>query len=106
MEAALPWAARTLKRVAGRVVWHDRDRKVQMLLAFGRTEAGGAVDIARAAESSHSSELRDHLERHCADENRHAEMFRTRAREVFREEDEGNDPPWSPGIDFVSLAAD
>jgi rubrerythrin len=87
----------------GSFVWRRRQRTVQTLLGFARTEAGGAVDIARAAAATTTPELRRHLLRHAADEARHAEMFRRRAREVFGS---SNLPlPESGGIDLAPAAS-
>jgi hypothetical protein len=75
--------SRTLKTITGTFVWRGEHRRVQLLLSFARTEAGSAVDIARAAHGIASPELTAHLRRHVADEDRHAALFRRRAREVF-----------------------
>ena len=95
----------TLKRIAGARVWRNEQRKVQTLLSFARTEAGGAVDIARAAHAIENPDLKKHLLRHVADEDRHAEMFRRRAREVFGNPDGQTPRPDSVSPDLVPAAS-
>ena len=68
-----------------RPTWADPIRTIRTLESFGRTEADGARDIAAAARRVGDAELRGHLERHAADELRHAEMFRVRAAELRSE---------------------
>lgn len=65
--------------------WSDPVRTVRTLESFSRTEADGARDIAAAARRVVDEELRGHLERHAADELRHAEMFRVRAAQLRAE---------------------
>ena len=93
------------KRLGARMIWRNRARKVQTLLRFARTEAGGAVDIARAAAEIRRPDLNRHLVRHVDDEERHAEMFRQRAREVFGDPDGRTPVPDSPGPDLAPAAA-
>lgn len=93
--------ARSIKSITGSFVWGHRRRTVQMLLAFARTEAGGAVDISRAAQQTRDDELRRHFVRHAADEERHAEMFRTRARDVFGSAEGTMPQPEPVGVDLL-----
>jgi hypothetical protein len=67
---------------AQRALWSEPSRKLRTLESFARTEADGGRDIAAAARRAQDEELRAHLERHAADEVRHAELFRSRAREL------------------------
>ncbi len=97
--------SRTFKTISGTYVWRNRHRKVQTFLSFARTEAGGAVDIARAAHAVDDPDLKKHLLRHVADEDRHAEMFRRRAREVFGNPDGQTPLPESLSQDLVPLAS-
>jgi hypothetical protein len=62
-----------------RAVWADPGRKLRTLESFSKTEADGGRDIRSAARKASDPELRMHLERHAADEVRHAQMFRERA---------------------------
>jgi bacterioferritin (cytochrome b1) len=62
-----------------RAVWSDPVRKLRTLESFANTEADGGRDIAAAARGASDPELRAHLTRHAADENRHAQMFHQRA---------------------------
>ena len=76
-----------------------------MLLRFSRTEAGGAVDIARAANAIVRPELKGHLVRHTADEVRHAKMFRQRAREVLGTPDGRVPAPEAISRDLMPVAS-
>ena len=86
-----------------RWVWSDARRRGEKLLKFAQTEADGGRDIARAAERTHDALLRRLYLRHALDEQRHANLFRTRGRAILRElgrnEDGGAfDANWfSPG---------
>src|SRR5262249_8392757 len=97
--------ARPVKVVAGIRAWSSRHRKVQTLLSFARTEAGGAIDIAKAAECNDTPALRAHLLRHAADEARHAAMFRQRAREVQADAIDLHPPPPPLGGDLLPTTA-
>jgi hypothetical protein len=68
-----------------RAVWGDPHRKLRTLESFSRTEADGGRDIARAARRASDPELRVHLARHAADEERHAALFHQRALTLRRE---------------------
>jgi hypothetical protein len=66
-----------------RWVWADPHRRAQKLLVFAETEADGGRDLARASELTKDALLRRLYLRHAQDEQRHAEMFRVRARELL-----------------------
>ncbi len=68
-----------------RWVWSDARRRGEKLLKFAQTEADGGRDIARAAERTHDALLRRLYLRHALDEQRHANLFRTRGRAILRE---------------------
>jgi rubrerythrin len=77
----------TIKRLGLRVgllyplhwlVWSDPHRRARKLLRFAETEADGGRDLARAAELTKDAVLRRLYLKHAGDEQRHAEMFRTR----------------------------
>lgn len=91
-----------LLRPLHRWVWSNARRRGEKLLLFAQTEADGGRDIARAAERTHDALLRRLYLRHAQDEQRHANLFRTRGRAILRElgETEGStfDANWfSPG---------
>ena len=65
-----------------RAAWSDPERKLKTLESFARTEADGGRDIVAAQRIVRDAELRGHLERHAADELRHAELFHRRAAEL------------------------
>jgi len=65
-----------------RAVWADPARKARTLESFAQTEANGGADITAASKRATNADLRGHLERHAADEVRHAELFRSRAVEL------------------------
>ncbi len=92
---------RIIKQFGANLVWRDRARRVQILLRFARTEAGGAIDISRAAAGIDIPDLNRHLNNCVLDEERHAEMFRRRAREVFGNPDGRTPLPDSPSGDFA-----
>ncbi len=64
-------------------VWSDARRRACKLLRFAETEADGGRDLARAAELTHDALLRRLFLRHAMDEQRHAELFRARARAML-----------------------
>lgn len=72
-----------MMRPIHRWVWSDPHRRARKLLAFAETEADGGRDLARASELTRDALLRRLYLRHAQDEMRHAEMFRTRSRELF-----------------------
>lgn len=67
------------RRRRARGTWRDPGRKHRTLLSFAGTEEDGGKDLQRAARRIADAELRGHLERHAADERRHAALFRERA---------------------------
>lgn len=73
-----------LLRPLHRWVWADPHRRAQKLLLFAETEADGGRDLARASELTHDGLLRRLYLRHALDEQRHAEMFRVRGKELLR----------------------
>lgn len=76
----IEWVLRPLHRW----VWSDPHRRAQKLLLFAETEADGGRDLARASELTSDGLLRRLYLRHALDEQRHAEMFRTRGRTLLR----------------------
>ncbi len=66
-----------------RWVWLDAHRRGRKLLRFAETEADGGRDLSRAAELTADPLLRRLYLRHSQDEERHAELFRVRARQVL-----------------------
>jgi rubrerythrin len=66
-----------------RWVWRDARRCARKLLTFAATEADGGRDLSRAAELTRDPVLRRLFLRHAADEQRHAELFRARARDLL-----------------------
>lgn len=67
------------ERRRSRAAWSDPLRKRATLELFARTEADGGRDLAVAASRTRDPWLREHLERHASDEERHARLFRERA---------------------------
>jgi bacterioferritin (cytochrome b1) len=65
-----------------RWVWAERGRRARKLLRFSETERSGGREIARAAEQTRDPLLRRLFLRHAQDEERHAELFRTRGRSL------------------------
>jgi hypothetical protein len=85
-----------------RWVWSDARRRAAKLLRFALTEADGGRDIARAAELTSDALLRRLYLRHALDEQRHANLFRTRGRAIYASlagtEGSGIEANWlSPG---------
>ncbi len=66
-----------------RWVWSDAHRRARKLLRFSATEADGGRDLARAAELTHDAALRRLYLRHAGDEQRHADLFAARGRELL-----------------------
>jgi hypothetical protein len=66
-----------------RWVWSDAKRRGEKLLRFAETEADGGRDLARAAEQTNDALLRRLYLRHAMDEQRHANLFRKRGREIL-----------------------
>jgi bacterioferritin (cytochrome b1) len=69
-------------------LWRDPARTIRTLESFAETEADGARDIATARERTAEPWLETQFEHHAADEWRHAELFRARARELRAEHPE------------------
>lgn len=63
-------------------IWHDPLRRYRTLQSFSETEEDGGRDLISAARHVCDPDLREHMLRHADDEVRHAELFRSRAREV------------------------
>jgi hypothetical protein len=74
--------AALLLRARSRAVWADPARKLRTLEGFSRTEGDGARDIEAALRHVTDPQLRALMERHAADEARHAELFRVRAAQL------------------------
>ena len=92
-----------------RAAWSDPVRKLQTLESFARTEADGGRDIVAAQRIVRDAELRGHLERHAADELRHAELFHRRAAElraqgVAAEREEGTSKAYDLSLSRGKLA--
>jgi len=66
-----------------RWIWADARRRGRKLLRFAETEADGGRDLARAAELTRDAVLRRLYFRHAGDEQRHADLFGRRARELL-----------------------
>src|SRR5579859_3981857 len=66
-----------------RWVWSNARRRGIKLLQFAETEADGGRDFARAAERTSDALLRRLYIRHAIDEQRHANLFRTRGRAIL-----------------------
>jgi hypothetical protein len=79
----LPGGVDTLLLPVHRWVWGDPHRCAHKLLVFAETEADGGRDLARAAELTPDPLLRRLYMRHAIDEQRHAEMFRQRAKAML-----------------------
>ncbi|HYY53148.1 MAG TPA: ferritin-like domain-containing protein [Myxococcales bacterium] len=66
-----------------RWIWADAGRRARKLLRFAETEADGGRDLARAAELTRDPVLRRLYFRHAGDEQRHADLFARRGRELL-----------------------
>lgn len=93
-----------------RAAWSDPERKLKTLESFARTEADGGRDIVAARGIVHDAELKGHLERHAADELRHAELFHRRAAElraqgVASTREEASDKAYDLSLSRGKLAA-
>jgi hypothetical protein len=66
-----------------RWIWADPGRRARKLLRFAETEADGGRDLARAAEMTCDPLLRRLYFRHAEDEQRHADLFARRGRELL-----------------------
>lgn len=65
-----------------RALWADPHRSLLTLESFAETEEDGGKDLVAAGKRITDAEILGHLQRHAADELRHARMFRERAAEV------------------------
>lgn len=101
----MPLLSRLVKTGAGLLIWRSERNAVQTLLRFARTEAGGAVDIARAAQATACAELKHHLARHAEDEARHATLFRGRARDIAAAAPSQTMRPAASSADLLPAAA-
>lgn len=93
-----------------RWIWHDPFRRGLRLLRFAEVEADGGRDLARAAELTGDARLRRRYLRHALDEQRHAEIFRSRGIALLRscsgkEADLRSDwlTPGERGLDDVAI---
>ena len=66
------------------LVWKNPRRRAQNLLRFAEVEADGGRDIVRAAEVTGDPGLRKLFLKHALDEQRHADLFRTRGLALIR----------------------
>lgn len=66
------------------LVWRNPRRRAQNLLRFAEVEADGGRDIVRAAELTPDPVLRRLFLKHALDEQRHADLFRTRGLALIR----------------------
>jgi rubrerythrin len=103
-----------LLRPLHRWVWGDARRRGEKLLKFAKTEADGGRDIARASERTNDPLLRRLYLRHAMDEQRHANLFRTRGRAILQaldvKDESSFDANWfSPGergLDDLNVAGE
>jgi hypothetical protein len=84
------------------LVWRNPRRRAQNLLRFAEVEADGGRDLVRAAELTPDPRLRRLFLKHALDEQRHADLFRTRGlaliRSLPRETTSGIQAAWlTPG---------
>jgi rubrerythrin len=68
-----------------RLVWSDAGRRGRLLMRFAEVEADGGRDLVRAAETTDDPLLRRLFLRHAGEERRHADLFRSRGRELLRD---------------------
>ena len=66
------------------LVWKNPRRRAQNLLRFAEVEADGGRDIVRAAEITRDPTLRRLFLKHALDEQRHADLFRSRGLALIR----------------------
>ncbi len=69
-------------KLRSRSLWQDPIRKIRTLQSFAQTEIDGGENIAAAAKYVVDKKLKKHFLRHAAEEIRHGELFRQRAREL------------------------
>ena len=97
-------------------MWSDARRRARKLLRFAETEASGGRDLVRASELTPDPLLRRLFLRHAQDEQRHAEVFRRRARAILEEAPAGADgrsaleadwlAPGERGLDELQVAGE
>ena len=83
-----------------RWIWRQPGRRARKLLSFAETEADGSRDLVRAAELTADPTLRRLYIVHAADEDRHAELFRSRGMGLLRASHSRDGLQWnwvSPG---------
>jgi rubrerythrin len=81
---AVPSTFDLLLKPLHRRVWADAHRRARKLLRFAETEASGGRDLSRAAERTSDPSLRRLFLRHAEEEQRHADLFRRRGRELLK----------------------
>ncbi len=74
---------RAVLRLVHRQIWNNDALRARNLLRFGRTEADGARDLVRAAETTADPILRRVFMLHAKDEYHHADLFRRRGTEIL-----------------------
>jgi rubrerythrin len=95
-----------------RWVWTDAHRRARKLLRFAETEAGGGRDLSRAAELTRDPSLRRLFLRHAEAEQRHADLFRRRGRELLSATPRGSRfeanwlAPGERGLDDLRVASE
>jgi hypothetical protein len=98
-----------------RWVWRAPFHRGQRLLKFAEVEADGGRDLARAAELTGDARLRQLYLRHALDEQRHADIFRSRGIALVKAHPgEGAATFWQPdwltpgerGVDDVKVERD
>src|ERR1700759_2226710 len=67
-----------------RWIWRDPERCARKLFTFAETEADGGRDLVRAAELTQDPTLRRLFTVHALDEDRHAQLFRSRGAALSR----------------------
>ena len=66
------------------LAWKNPRRRAQNLLRFAEVEADGGRDLVRAAEVTRDPVLRRLFLKHALDEQRHADLFRSRGLALIR----------------------
>jgi hypothetical protein len=91
---------RAILRVVHRRIWDNDALRARNLLRFGRTEADGARDLVRAAETTADPILRRVFMLHAKDEYHHADLFRRRGTDILLSLDPRARP--SPGGEWLA----
>lgn len=86
----MPTPLQLATRWRSRASWSDPVRKVRSLESFAQTEEDSGWDLLAAAKQISDPELREHMQRHAADEARHARLFQARAAELRAELSHGS----------------